>query len=131
MISTLTGEVLPTARATSSFAWQEIACKCGCNAAYVQQDALNKLQSLRDLLGKPIILNSACRCPIHNARVGGAPQSQHRATENNPSTAFDISVHDQDKDAIIYSAKAVGFKGLGINYNSFVHVDNRPIVATW
>jgi zinc D-Ala-D-Ala carboxypeptidase len=131
MISTLTGEVLPTARATSSFAWQEIACKCGCNSAYVQQDALNKLQSLRDLLGKPIILNSACRCPIHNARVGGAPQSQHRATENNPSTAFDISVHDQDKDAIIYSAKAVGFKGLGINYNSFVHVDNRPIVTTW
>jgi len=131
MISTLTGEVLPTVQATSSFAWQEIACKCGCNAAYVQQDALNKLQSLRDLLGKPIILNSACRCPIHNARVGGAPQSQHRATENNPSTAFDISLHDQDKEAIIYAAKAVGFKGLGITYNSFVHVDNRPIVATW
>jgi uncharacterized protein YcbK (DUF882 family) len=131
MISTIKGDVLPTALATTAFTWREISCKCGCNSAYVQQEALTKLQSLRDLLGKPITLNSACRCPIHNARVGGAPQSQHRATENSPSTAFDISLHEQDKEAIIHAAKAVDFKGLGVNYNSFVHVDNRPISVTW
>ena len=43
----------------------------------------------------------------------------------------ECKVKDIDKEAIIYSAKAVGFKGLGINYNSFVHVDNRPKEATW
>tara|TARA_R110000796_G_scaffold108611_1_gene219684 strand:- start:811 stop:1206 length:396 start_codon:yes stop_codon:yes gene_type:complete len=131
MISTIRGEVLPTAQATAAFTWQELVCKCGCNSAYVQEDALTKLQQLRDLLGKPIVLNSACRCPVYNSKVGGAPLSQHRATENNPSTAFDISLAGQDKEAIIYAAKAVGFKGLGINYNSFVHVDNRPKEATW
>jgi hypothetical protein len=30
-----------------------------------------------------------------------------------------------DKEEVISAARAVGFKGLGINYKTFVHVDNR------
>jgi hypothetical protein len=69
MFITLRGEVLPTAQATVSFKWAELACKCGCRTAYVEEEALEKLQQLRDFLGKPITINSASRCPIHNAKL--------------------------------------------------------------
>jgi zinc D-Ala-D-Ala carboxypeptidase len=131
MFITLRGEVLPTAQATVSFKWAELACKCGCRTAYVEEEALEKLQQLRDFLGKPITINSASRCPIHNAKVGGAPKSQHRSTETSPSTAFDILLGNLDKEEVISAARAVGFKGLGINYKTFVHVDNRDTLAIW
>lgn len=118
-------------RATPHFLWSELECKCGCGASFVSQSALDKLELLRVLLGKPIYLNSVCRCPLHNARVGGAALSKHRSTKERPTTAFDISLRRQDKDEIIRLAEKVGFKGIGINYKTFVHVDDRPRRARW
>lgn len=118
--------------ASTSFLWTELECKCGCGNRYIQRDAINKLQLMRNLIGKPIIINSAARCPIHNTTVGGAPKSQHRATESRPSTAFDIALNGYiSKHDLITLAKQVGFKGLGTKYNSFVHVDNRKFPAIW
>lgn len=37
----------------------------------------NRLQVLRDLVGKPIKVNSGYRTPEHNRQVGGAPNSSH------------------------------------------------------
>tara|TARA_R100000306_G_C4332208_1_gene120828 strand:- start:46 stop:408 length:363 start_codon:yes stop_codon:yes gene_type:complete len=117
--------------ASTSFLWSELACKCGCDNIFIQDEAIDKLQKLRDILQSPVIINSAARCPIHNVHVGGAPKSQHRATKNSPSTAFDISLQGLKKNDIISAAKLAGFKGFGINYNTFVHVDNRDFFATW
>tara|TARA_R110000822_G_scaffold26967_4_gene80918 strand:- start:82 stop:504 length:423 start_codon:yes stop_codon:yes gene_type:complete len=118
-------------QASVSFKWSELECKCGCGTRYVQDEAIDTLQRLRNILQRPMIINSAARCPLHNVRVGGSPKSQHRATEQCPSTAFDISLKGLDKQDLIEAAKAAGFKGLGINYKSFVHVDNRKYFATW
>ena len=118
-------------QASVSFKWSELECRCGCNTRYIENEAISKLQKLRDILQKPIIINSAARCPLHNVRVGGSPKSQHRSTQQNPSTAFDISLKGLNKEEVIKAAKFAGFKGLGINYNSFVHVDNRKYSATW
>ena len=50
---------------------------------------------------------------IHNAKVGGAPKSQHRATKSRPSTAFDISLHGVDKEELIQAARVCrDLKGL-------------------
>ena len=38
---------------------------------------LDKLQALRDRLGKPLIVRSAYRSPEHNRDVGGAQRSKH------------------------------------------------------
>jgi len=117
--------------ASPHFKWSEFACKCGCGCTYVSQDAIDKLEELRVLLGAPIQINSACRCPIHNAKIGGAPMSQHRSTKASPSTAFDIAIGNHDKQDIISLAERVGFGGIGIKYNTFVHVDDRPNKARW
>lgn len=39
--------------------------------------ALDKLQALRDRLGKPLIVRSAYRSPEHNRAVGGATRSKY------------------------------------------------------
>jgi len=117
--------------ASTSFMWSELSCKCGCGNIYIQDEAIDKLQKTRNIIQVPLIINSAARCPIHNARVGGAPKSQHRATKARPSTAFDISLRGIDKEKLIDAAILAGFKGFGTNYNSFIHVDNRKFAAAW
>lgn len=50
---------------------------------------INILQPLRDILGRPVIINSAYRSPQVNAIVGGVATSQHSRGE-----AADIRVPD-------------------------------------
>ena len=117
--------------ASVSFLRSELMCKCGCGNRFIQKEAIDKLQKTRDIIQTPLIITSAARCPLHNTRVGGAPRSQHRATKIRPSTAFDILLKNIDKDDLIEAAKLAGFKGFGINYNSFLHVDNREFEGVW
>ena len=117
--------------ASKHFLWTELQCRCGkpCNedgtgpSRYVQPEALEKLEIMRSLLG-PLRINSCVRCPIWNQRCGGAPLSMHRATSIRPARAFDIRL-DYPKEEIIKAAEEAGFRGIGINYRTFVHVDNR------
>lgn len=117
--------------ATRNFTWRELECRCGCGTRFIDSSALLKLQALREHMSRPLIINSAARCPLHNARIGGAPLSQHRSTNLRPSTAFDISLRGHDKQSLIFAAEAVGFGGIGTSYNTFLHVDDRGYVARW
>jgi hypothetical protein len=107
-----------------------LECKCGCGTSFIGEDVLWQLEDLRVLIGRPFSPFSAARCPVHNATVGGAPLSQHRSTEMRPCTAFDIPLV-APKARLIEAAEQVGFDGLGINYNTFLHVDNRGVHARW
>src|SRR5690606_18786467 len=84
--------------------------------------ALDKLQALRDRLGKPLIVRSAYRSPAHNRAVGGAPRSKHL-----DGTAFDIDKTNHDPVAFEEAARASGLKGFDIYARSgFMHIDNGP-----
>ena len=56
----------------------------------------NVLEPVRELLGKPIVVNSGFRCPVHNAAVGGVANSQHMKGE-----AADITCDDNKRLAEI------------------------------
>lgn len=107
-----------------NFAPKEIASK-GDESLEVDEDALNKLQLLRDLMGCPLILNSAYRDRLHNARVGGAPRSMHKY-----GRAFDVRLGDFDKQDLLDYARAVGFTGIGF-YGSFLHIDTGKNRQWW
>ena len=94
---------------------EEIASK-GDGSLLVIEGALSKLEQLRTLLGRPIVILSAYRDPIHNAKVGGAPLSQHKFGK-----AFDIRL-TMDRDMLVRCAREAGFSGIGL-YKTFVHVD--------
>ena len=104
-----------------NFSPAEIACR-GTDKLLINAPALDKLQALRNRLGKPLILRSAYRSPEHNRAVDGAPQSKHMN-----GTAFDIAMSNHDPVAFEAAARAVGFLGFGFYPRSgFIHVDLGP-----
>lgn len=108
-----------------NFSPAEIACR-GTGQLKLHPEALDKLQALRDRLGKPLIVRSAYRSPEHNRNVGGAPRSKHM-----DGTAFDIAMSNHDPVAFEAAAREVGFRGFGFYPRSgFIHVDLGP-ARTW
>ena len=103
-----------------NFSPAEIACR-GTGKLLVNEPALDKLQALRDRLGKPLIVRSAYRNSEHNRAVRGAPRSKHL------DGAFDIAMANHDPVAFEAAARAVGFLGFGFYPRSgFMHVDLGP-----
>lgn len=108
-----------------NFSPAEIACR-GTGQLKLHPEALDKLQALRDRLGKPLIVRSAYRSPEHNRAVGGAKASKHM-----DGTAFDIAMSNHDPAAFEAAARAVGFLGFGYYPRSgFMHIDLGP-ARTW
>lgn len=104
-----------------NFSPAEIACR-GTGSLRIHEEALDKLQALRDRLRKPLIVRSAYRSQAHNRAVGGAPRSKHL-----DGTAFDIGMANHDPAAFEEAARAVGFKGFGFYPRSdFMHIDLGP-----
>ena len=104
-----------------SFSPAEIASRSD-GEIKINTQAMDKLQSLRNRLGKPLIVNSGYRSPAHNRAVGGAPASKHML-----GTAFDISMSNHDPVVFEAAARAVGFLGFGYYPRSgFMHIDLGP-----
>lgn len=104
-----------------SFSPAELACR-GTGQLVIDEPSLDRLQALRDLLGKPMIVQSAYRSPEHNKRVGGAKHSQHLYAR-----AYDILMSNHDPDAFEEAARAVGFTGFGYYVKqNFMHIDTGP-----
>jgi hypothetical protein len=104
-----------------SFSPAEIACR-GTGAIKINTEAMDKLQTLRNRLGKPLIVRSGYRSSSHNRAVGGAKASKHM-----DGIAFDIAMANHDPLAFEAAARAVGFLGFGFYPRSgFMHVDLGP-----
>jgi len=95
----------------------EVACK-GTGKILVHNSALAALDILRSRLGHSINLSSAYRSPYHNARIGGAPRSSHLEGH-----AFDVRLQGRDKETIRKVAEECGFRGFGMRYQTFIHID--------
>lgn len=96
----------------------ELASK-GNGSLFVNEAAMDLLETARIDANKPFFINSAYRDEMYNAHVGGAPRSYHLE-----GRAFDISLRNHDKAKLITILEQAGFTGLGVNYQSFVHADN-------
>jgi hypothetical protein len=113
----------PARRALDGLPWlsphfkaAEFACK-HCGQAYVTRDLVSGLERYRRAAGSTPII-SGYRCPVHNARVGGASASQHLH-----GTAADVSPR-----LTVAQVKAFGvFSGIGFDKSSgnVRHVDVR------
>ena len=122
-------ETLKDGRISKHFKASELRCKClgkyaGCLGVNVDRRDLEALEQLRsDGYPKGLQIISAYRCATHNARVGGASNSQHLYGKG-----FDIEpVLDVDDKAI-----PDRFKGRGYNKAKKVrHVDSRTSAARW
>ena len=99
-------------------------CWCGEDTAYnVDPRLLELLDQLRELIGGPIEISCAYRCPEHNAAVGGVPGSQHAM-----GTAADVQTpsfaHCCTPEQLKWYCEQLPFDGIGI-YDWGCHVDVR------
>jgi len=108
-----------------NFQPRELACR-GTGSIFINADAIEKLQRLRALLDRPLIITSAYRSPSHNEKVKGAKDSLHMR-----GIAFDIRMDNHNPTEFEAAAKAVGFTGFGYYPKSgFMHIDTGP-ERTW
>lgn len=104
-----------------NFTPEEMACN-GDGLLMIDGDSMDKLQALRELVGKPMIVNSAYRSPAYNAQVGGAVHSQHLDAK-----AYDIRMTGHDVHEFEDAARHVGFTGFGFyQRQKFMHIDTGP-----
>jgi len=105
-------------RLSEHFYMSEYQCKDG--SMFIELELVEKVEQLRKILGRPIIINSGYRSPEYNVKIGGASNSQHIY-----GRAVDIQKFDGLSDEFIETlAVMLGFRGIGI-YNNFYHLDIR------
>lgn len=122
-----------TSALSKNFTRKDFKCPCGCSRQMVDSELVEKLQAIRDKLGKAIKVTSGYRCITHNASktVGGSPNSKHRY-----GMAADWRTQDRSVNPVALGilAQSVGFGGVGIYWHSqgaFVHTDTRGGKSTW
>lgn len=105
----------------------EFACHCGCGFATVDVELLQVLENLRKHFASPISINSACRCPAYNSKVGGEPKSKHMY-----GLAADIVVGSVSPTTVYnYLVECYpGKYGIG-KYAAWTHIDVRADKARW
>ena len=107
-----------------NFKPEEMDCK-GTGRLALDPDAMDRLQALREDIGKPFFVVSAYRSPEHNRTVGGVRRSRHME-----GIAFDISMSNHSQEDFVRAAERHGFNGIG-RYRTFTHIDTRPNRARW
>ncbi|HXK95012.1 MAG TPA: D-Ala-D-Ala carboxypeptidase family metallohydrolase [bacterium] len=110
---------------TKNFSRKEFACRCGCGFDDISMDLVQRLQRLRDRIGKPLYVNSGCRCAAHNAAVRGTKKSNHLTGK-----AADISTSHNPTELGRLAAEFGWFNGIKV-YAWGIHVDIRTGPRYW
>ena len=98
---------------------------------YMDERFVRKLDTLRGLFKKPLVVSSGYRSPGHNKKVGGAPGSMHTR-----GLAADLLVAGEDAFNLVGLAYACGFTGIGVSQKGewgrrFIHLDLRDKPTIW
>lgn len=110
--------------------WSELACKDGTPypVEFVADGRLIELivmfERIRQIWGRPIVINSAYRTVNWNKQVGGSPHSQHllgKALDLQPPK--DVTV-EEFHSMLLIRHEELGIRGLG-KYSAFCHCDIR------
>ena len=106
---------------SDNFNLREFECR-HCGVVKLDGHLLEKLQDLRERIGRPLIVTSGYRCAEHNAAVGGVADSQHVQ-----GTAADLRLpRGMVFQDFLRECIAGGFNFVqGYPNQGFVHVDVR------
>ena len=111
---------------SAHFDRSEFRCKCGnCQENAVSPLLIERLESVRELAERPIVIRSGCRCPAHNVAEGGKADSAHLTdlARKEYCEAADIETPTtRDRFYLVQAAIRTGVWRIGIGKN-FIHLD--------
>lgn len=112
---------------SQNFGSDEFDCKCSglCRETIIDPVLIERLQDMRNAIGKPIRINSGYRCAKWNAKQGGKTNSQHLFGK-----AADIQVSGLTGKELAAYARKSGFTAIGIG-DDWIHVDTRNGKYDW
>lgn len=111
---------------SANFKLYEFECHDGNHEVKVDPELIDKMQKLREVVAKPIKVNSGYRNQEYNKKIGGSPKSQHLLGK-----AADLALPNGitiDQFAVL--AEKAGFRGIG-KYDWGIHVDVRETSVKW
>ena len=111
------------------FSRGEFTCKCGCGRADMKPEFMGRLQALRMIWGKPMIITSGYRCPDHPVEKAKANPGTHAQ-----GIAADIGISGADAVTLLRLALDANFTGIGVQQKGngrFLHLDIREHPAIW
>ncbi len=104
---------------SNNFKLSEFRCKCGCGLDNINKLVVYKLQQVRDIYGKPIVITSGLRCIEWNKKQGGKENSAHIT-----GLAVDVKcISSRNRFVLMKAFISNGFRRIGLTRN-FIHVDN-------
>lgn len=106
------------------FSRRELACR-HCGIFNFSPKLLIIINLVREEYGKPIYVDSGCRCPIHNRNEGSKDNSAHVTTETEQCEAIDIRcVHSYDRMSLLKLLIKYEVNRIGISFeDNFFHAD--------
>lgn len=89
----------------------------------MQVDFMDTLQDIRNVFGKPMVVSSGYRSPLHSVE-----RKKKRSGAHTYGVAVDILVHGDDVRELIVIASGFGIRRIGVSQNGaknkrFVHLD--------
>ena len=122
-----------------------LTCPCACNAKMNKQ-TMARLESLRDLYGKPIYIEAGATCMTYSTNLGRSSKSQH-IDSGDGARAIDVKskTFESKMDWFIFNGLAIqlgftafgiGSKWVGAGADERTHLDDRVIgededIKTW
>jgi|TARA_B100000085_G_C18555035_1_gene517374 uncharacterized protein YcbK (DUF882 family) len=120
----------------SYFSEDELRCKCGCGTYRFDEQALARLNDIREEVGFPLPVSSGYRCPKHSIEAdkiaNGRPPGAHTTGK-----AVDLAVELDKAHALLKVAFAHNVPRVGVNQRGtlrFIHLDwcdDRPGPTVW
>ena len=111
---------------SKNFSRLEIMCPCGCGANKISSVLIEKLQKVRNIIGKPMIITSGVRREFYNASLKASMNSSHIPDSYGMGNAVDIAcTNSKDRYELVELSQKF-FKRIGISggsYGGFVHLD--------
>lgn len=113
---------------------REFRCKDGSDPVFIDTELVELLERIREHFGKAVVITSAYRTPVHNAKAGGAKFSQHLY-----GRAADIRVQGVSVEDVAAYAESLmpDWGGIGRypikagRATGWVHLDTRADKARW
>ena len=111
---------------SKNFSRLEIMCPCSCGANRISPLLIEKLQKVRNIIGRSIIITSGVRCEFYNASIKASMNSSHIPDEHGIGNAVDIAcTNSKDRYELVEVAQKF-FKRIGISgegKGNCVHLD--------